>query len=92
MVVLDKVNELLAEIEESPIPDDIKRFFTIAAYRHAVIDFDKVADYYAESPAEVQKLMEDSALVIIDIDNAIANGYAQLQKKLDEIMGETDDE
>ena len=39
--------------------------------------------------------MERSALVIIDVDNAIANGYARLaediQAMLDEAKGDADD-
>ena len=35
--------------------------------------------------------MENSALVIINVDNAIKNGYTQLTKRLDEIE-ESDDE
>ena len=30
--------------------------------------------------------MEESALVLIDVDDAIANGYVQLSKDIDEIM------
>lgn len=92
LIEMTKVNELLENIEESDVPDDVKEFLRIAAYRHAVIDFDKVADYYAESQKEIQELMEQSALVIIDVDNAIANGYTQLQRELDDIMGDEDDE
>ena len=33
----------------------------------------------------MQRLMEDSALVIIDVNDAIAKGYAKLQSYLDEI-------
>ena len=34
----------------------------------------------------MQGLMEDSGLVIIDVDSAIANGFANLSKAVDEIM------
>ena len=34
----------------------------------------------------MQELMEESALVIIDIDNAIANGYVKLSRRLEKIM------
>jgi hypothetical protein len=36
----------------------------------------------------MQELMEKSALVIIDIKDAIANGYVQLTEKLEEIMND----
>ena len=86
LVKLDKVDELIADIEASDLPESEKKFLKIAAYRHAVIDFDKVADYYAEASEEMQQLMEDSALVIIDLQNAIADGYAELQDVLDDLM------
>ena len=34
---------------------------------------------------KMQKLMEHSALVLIDYDNAIANGFAVLSKKIEEM-------
>ena len=37
----------------------------------------------------IQKLMEESALVIIDINDAIANGYVKLSKNIEKIMRET---
>lgn len=42
---------------------------------------------------EVQKLFEKSALVIIDVNDAIANGYVQLATDITDIMeGEADEE
>lgn len=83
-----KVNALLAEIEQSGLGENEKRFLRLAAYRHAVIDFDSVADYYAQADPEMQRLMEHSALVIIDIDDAIANGFTTLTESIEEIMEE----
>jgi len=83
-----KLNGMLQEIEEANLTREEKEFLRIAAYRHAVIDFDKVADYYAVASQEMQALMERSALVIIDIDDAIANGYVQLSSALESIMVE----
>lgn len=41
----------------------------------------------------MQKLFEKSALVIIDVNNAIANGYVQLTSDIADIMeGEADEE
>ena len=36
--------------------------------------------------------MEDSALVIIDIDDAIANGYVKLSKRVADIIGMSGDD
>lgn len=87
-----KVNYLLAEIESANLTKEEKSFLRMAAYRHAVIDFDRVADYYASASPEMQMLMEHSALVIIDIDDAIANGFTTLTEGVVEIMDGGGDE
>jgi len=66
-----KYNELVKEIEEASINDGLKEFLKIAATRHIVFDYSKIADYYAHSEVEAQELMGHSALVIIDMDMAI---------------------
>ena len=38
----------------------------------------------------MQRLMERSALVIIDMDDAIANGFVKLQGEMLEMIGEED--
>lgn len=88
LIDTNKLDGMLEEIDGANLTKAEKRFLEIAAYRHAVIDFDKVADYYASARPEMQALMERSALVIIDINDAIANGYVQLSSALDSIMAE----
>jgi len=77
-----RAKELLADIEAADLPEDEKEFLRIAARRHTVINFKRVADYYAHSPAPVQKLMEDSALIIIDFERAIELGYVKLSEEI----------
>lgn len=79
-----KYDELMQEIAISDLNDEEKEFLRLAATRHIVFDYSKIADYYAHSSKEMQELMEKSALVIIDINDAIANGYAKLDKRLTE--------
>lgn len=81
-----KYNELVKNIALSNIPEDVKEFLMFAATRHIVFNYSKIADYYAHSDKDVQKLMEDSALVIIDFNDAILNGYVELSKEIDEIV------
>lgn len=81
-----KVIELLRHIKESNVSDEEKRFLTIAAYRHYVFNYDKIAEYYPHASKEMQELMEESALVIIDIDNAIKNGYVKYSKRIQQII------
>lgn len=82
-----KVDLLVSAIDEAEINEDIKCFLKVAAYRHAKFNYEKVADYYAKAPMEVQKLMEDSALVIVDMDKAIEDGFVKLSKDFLEQYG-----
>lgn len=75
-----KTNELIQDIEsDMSISEEEREFLRLAAMRHLVFDYHKIAEYYAAASPAMQGLMEDSALVIIDIDQAITNGYARLK-------------
>ncbi len=78
----NRASELIAEIEDTDIPEDEKVFLKIAAQRHTVLDFEQIAEFYAHSNVEVQALMENSALVIIDFDRAIELGFVQLSERI----------
>ena len=82
LVNAEKVDELTSEIKKANIPDDIKKFLEIAATRHYKFDYASIAEYYAHADKEVQKLFEDSALVIIDFDDAVKDGYVKLSDRL----------
>lgn len=86
----EKTNELIREIKASNVSDDEKNFLIKAAYRHLVFNYSKIADYYSNASEEMQILMEKSALVIIDIDDAIANGYVKLTKVVEDLIAEDD--
>lgn len=79
-----KTRELLAAIHTADMPEAEKRFLRLAAERHTVFNFARIADYYSNSDAEVQSLMEASALVIIDYAQAVENGFVQIQKDMTE--------
>ena len=81
-----KYSKLIAEIEKSNVSEEEKKFLKFAAARHIEFNYSKIADYYAHSDEELQELMEHSALVVLDIDDAIANGYVQLSKSIEKIM------
>ena len=85
---------LIEDIKNSNLSSKEKAFLMAAASRHIVFDYGKIANYYAHSEKETQELMEDSALVIIDFNKAIQQGYVRLNGKLDEIFAsdnESDD-
>ena len=84
-----KTNKLMQEIKNSNATNEEKDFLIKAAQRHLVFNYSKIADYYAHSNKEMQELMEKSALVIIDINDAIANGYVKLSKNIERIMEES---
>lgn len=87
-----KTDQLIKEIEaNNGLSDEEKRFLIAAAQRHTVLNFQRIADYYAHSPVGVQTLMENNALVIIDFNKAIENGFVKLSHELLEMAG-LDDE
>lgn len=83
-----RYTELLRNITTADISDDVKNFLRLAATRHIIFNYSKIADYYASAEVNVQKLMEESALVIIDVDDAIANGYVKLSRRMKELIDE----
>lgn len=84
LVDTTKTQELLKEINAAKIPEEEKEFLRLAAARHTVFSYDKIANYYAHSDAPVQNLMENSALVIIDFNKAIELGFVKMTKELSE--------
>lgn len=92
MLDSSRADELIKEIKAAEIPEDIRQFLIQAARRHNVFNYRNIAEYYAHADADVQKLFEKSALVIIDVNDAIANGYVQLTNDITDIMeGEPDE-
>lgn len=85
-----KAKELIAELETADITEEERDFLTKAAYRHIAFNYANVAEYYAHASKEVQSLMEKSALVIIDFDNAMRNGFVRLSKELKKEVGLND--
>lgn len=80
----NKTNSLISKIETSSIDEKEKQFLIKAAQRHLQFNYRNVAEYYAHSEKETQELFEDSALVIIDFEKAIENGFVKLTKDLAE--------
>lgn len=83
-----KAESLLMEIEDSSLSNKEKEFLRKAAQRHNVFNYKNIANYYVNASEEMQKLMERSALVIIDYEDAIKNGYVQLSSSLGAILND----
>ena len=78
----EKADDFIEKIKASGISKEEKAFLFMAAYRHTKFNYKNIAEYYAHANKEMQGLMEDSALVIIDFDKAIENGYVKLSEDI----------
>lgn len=85
-----KRDELLAAIEEaaSDLPEGVESFLRSAAERHTRFDFGNIAEFYAHAEPHIQRLMEESALVIIDFGAAIEKGFVKLNDAVHEQFDE----
>jgi hypothetical protein len=81
-----KYYQLLHEIEKSNVSEQEKQFLRLSATRLIGFNFSLIADYYSHADKEMQELMEKQALVIIDIEDAIANGYVEYSKTMDSLL------
>lgn len=92
---LTKTKTLSADIHAADLPDDVRAFLLAAATRHTVFDYGRIAEFYAHADAKVQRLMEASALVIIDFADAIRDGYVHFTdtiQSLSEAEGDGDED
>lgn len=85
LVDRSKAEQLAARISEADLPDEVRAFLFAAAQRHLVFDYAQIAEFYAHAEPELQSLMEESALVIVDFEDAIKLGYARLNSRLAEL-------
>ena len=69
----------------STVNDEEKEFLRLAATRFVEFNYETIADYYVGASKEMQGLMEKLALVIIDFDRAIEDGFITLNKKMREL-------
>lgn len=83
---ITKTMELVEAIEAAKLPHEVAVFLKAAAARHTVFDFSKIANFYAHSSADVQRLMEQSALIIIDFESAIEYGFVKMTEKLGKLV------
>ena len=84
----EKSASLRREIDAANLPPDVASFLRAAADRHTSFHYRRIAEFYAHASPEVQRLMERSALVIIDYDKAIEGGFVQLSERLAALAGQ----
>lgn len=78
---IQKTNALIDKIDKSGVSREEKEFLICAAQRHTIFNYGNIAEYYSHATTEMQGLMEESALVLIDFDKAIENGWIKMNKK-----------
>lgn len=89
MVDTTRYDALIEAIErEERLTEEERWFLTLAARRHIRFQYAKIADYYAHAPSYVQRLMEDSALVIVDVERAIELGFVRAVDDLRRLIRE----
>lgn len=81
-------DSLVEEITAADLDGEVAEFLLAAAERHVVFDYQDIAEYYAHATPDVQRLMEASGLVIIDIDQAIARGYVRARERMMNLVAE----
>lgn len=90
LAMLYNDSKTVALIEEMDacdvISDEEREFLRIAAQRHTVLDFQCIANYYAHASPEMQELMENNALVIIDFNKAISQGFVELSTEIADMV------
>ena len=77
-----KFYRLCRMVDESNVSEDEKKFLKLAASRFIEFNYESIADHYAMQDEETKSLMEKLALVIIDFDKAIEEGFVQLNDKM----------
>ena len=78
-----KRDELTSDIEnDNELDIDMKNFLKSAAERHTAFDFAKIAEFYSHLPIKYKSHFENSALVIIDYDKAVRNGFIAYDKEV----------
>lgn len=85
LVDTSKPCALVKAIDASGVSEAEKVFLRLAAQRHNVFNYHLIADYYSHATPEAQRLIEQSALVIVDFGSAIENGYVEFNKAIKEL-------
>ena len=85
LYIADGLKEDLEAIENLKCSKELKHFLKLAAYRKVKFNYKNIAEFYCHQPPEVQRVMERLALVIIDLDDAIAYNYVELDRRINKL-------
>ena len=92
LIILEKYNSLVTEIKNKKLSKEMETFLILSASRHIKFNYENIAEFYCHQNKEVQDLMEQSALIIIDFNKAIDNGFVKLTEELQEIFEQNNEE
>lgn len=84
----EKAIALIDVIKKLDIPEAEKHFLIASAYRFVEFNYANIAEYYASAPETTQEIMEKLALVIIDFDKAIENGFIKMTEEIAQTINE----
>jgi hypothetical protein len=83
----EKTIYLIEKIEKLKIDERTKKFLINAAHRFTVFNFEEIANFYAHNE-DIKEIMEEMALVVVDFNSAVENGFVVLEDSLIKIMHE----
>lgn len=84
LVDSSKADLLIDKIEKMNIDNSLKDFLKKSATRLYEFNYSKIAEYYAHQNKDTQEIMEQLALVLIDLNKAVEYGYVELNKFIEE--------
>ena len=92
-VNVDKYNELIRrinkELSDGNITEHEAKFLKLCATRWIVFDYSNVAQYYATNASEtVQRLLEQSTMILIDVDKAFENTTTTVRKFVNDVSNQ----
>lgn len=74
-VDIDKFLEYMEKIDtlkqENKIDENQYKFLKLSATRFIVFNFENIAEYFCNANADMQKIMQELALVLIDYEDAL---------------------
>lgn len=79
---LDKTNELINKINSLDINEDLKDLLKIRASFFTDFNFQKIADFYAKQPKEIQDIFKDLGMIILAPKEALEKGFIELSDYL----------
>ncbi len=74
---IDKCMKLIEKIKSKNFDKDLESFLIFSAYRFIVFHYENIAELYCHQDKNIQEVMEELALIIIDLNKAIEHGLTE---------------